>query len=186
MEREGADVICISEVGPYRQMKGYPNYVKSDTHRQSAIFWKRHLRVEKIHTDLNKKHTRILTQCIIIAAPELKNSARGAYWRDLLMAIEEWKPRKPEYKIIIPGDLTTLDERFTILHQEQDRYLDEVLLNFAIISDCRIPTRGDNTLEVALANREAKRGNIRSQVMRKLNNDHNPTKTKIDLECNPY
>ena len=82
--------------------------------------------------------------------------------------------------------MNTLDERFGILHQEQHRYLDEVLLNFEIISDCRIPTRGDNTLDVALANREAKRGNIRSQVMRKLNSDHNPTKTKIDLECNPY
>ena len=140
MEREGADVICISEVGPYRQMKGYPNYVKSDTHRQSAIFWKRHFKVENIQTDLNKKHTGILTQRIISAnelllihpyiVPELKNSARGAYWRDLLMAIEEWKTKKPDYKIIITGDLNTLDERFGILHQEQHRYLDEVLLNF--------------------------------------------------------
>ena len=117
MEKEDADVICISEVGPYRQIKGYPNYVKSDTHRQSAIFWKRHFKVENIQTDLNKKHTGILTQRIISAnelllihpyiVPELKNSARGAYWRDLLMALEEWKTEKPDNKIIITGDLNT-------------------------------------------------------------------------------
>ena len=39
-EKSQYDLICISEVGRYRVIKGYPNYFHSDMYRQTAIFWK--------------------------------------------------------------------------------------------------------------------------------------------------
>ena len=61
------DIICVSEIGRYRKISNFTNCVKSDTYTQSAIFWRNGLSAENIPNALNKKHQRILTQCITIA-----------------------------------------------------------------------------------------------------------------------
>ena len=88
------DIICVSELGPYRKVSRFPNCVKSDTYTQSAIFWRDGLSVENIPHKLNKKHQRILTQCISIAdqvllihpyiAPDVSLPVRRAYWNDIV------------------------------------------------------------------------------------------------------
>ncbi len=186
------DIICISEVGRYRQIRGYPNYVKSDTYTQSAIFWKDGLNISKIETKFSKSHPRIMTQCILIAnevllihpyiAPELSNHVRASFWSDLLTFINEWAEAQPSHQILITGDLNTRDKRFGINHTENHNYLDEVLLHLDIISDIRVPTREANTLDITLGNRRVRETIVSCKVLHKLNSDHNPTTLSIKLD----
>ena len=66
--------------------------------------------------------------------------------------------------IVITGDLNTRDKRFGVNHTEQHRYLDEIFLQMDIISDSRIPTRDNNTLDITLARRSVINRNI-TQVL---------------------
>ena len=194
--KQDIDIICISEVGKYRQIRGYPNYVKSDTYTQSAIFWKDGLNVNKIETKFSKSHSRIMTQCILIAnevllihpyiAPELSNQVRASFWSDLLIFINEWAETQPSHKILITGDLNTRDKRFGINHTENHNYLDEVLLHMDIISDIRVPTREANSLDITLGNKRVRETKVSCKVLHKLNSDHNPTSLSIQLDRPTY
>jgi len=59
-------------------------------------------------------------------------------------------------------------------------------LDFNVINDKTIPTGGNNTLDITLANNKAFKFIVKHSVMPKLNSDHNPTETHICLENNPY
>src|SRR6185312_4472598 len=97
LDEENIDIICISELGSQRQIRGFPNYLANDKYRQSAIFWKRGLQVEKIQT-MNNKHERTLTQRIMVnkelllihpyIGPERSNTDRKKYWKDLHLFID--------------------------------------------------------------------------------------------------
>lgn len=117
-------------------------------------------------------------------APELNHDQRASYWRDLLRFIDEWVICHPKSKVIVTGDLNTRDRRLGLQHTENHAYLDEVLLTLEIISDPRIPTRENNTLDITLANTIAVESNVKSKVIHKLNSDHNPTAIQIDLNFN--
>ena len=190
------DVICVSEIGRYRKISNFPNCVKSDIYTQSAIFWRDGLQVENIPHAFNKKHQRIMTQCVSIAdqvlkihpdiSPDVKHKARRAYWNDRNIFIDNWVRKAPEHTIIITGDLNTRDRRFGDNHTEQHRYLDEILMQMEIISDRKVPTRENNTLDITLARQSTSNRNITQEVLHKLNSDHNPTQTVISLQAVPY
>ena len=59
-------------------------------------------------------------------------------------------------------------------------------MDFNVINDKTIPTRGNNTLDITLANNKAFEFIVKHSVIPKLNSDHNPTETHICLENNPY
>ena len=83
------DILCISELGSYRKITGFPNYYCSDTDTQSGIFWRDGLNVEKILIDFEDQQERIMTQIINVnsellivhtyIAPELNHTARSKY-----------------------------------------------------------------------------------------------------------
>ena len=187
------DVLCISELGKHRKIKGYPNYIQCDKFTQSAIFWKNGLNLNTIQTEFDKKHNRTQTQCVLITdtlllihsyiAPDLNFIQRKKYWQAIHASIEQWTIVKPALKVIVTGDFNTRDKRFGANHKENHGYLDEILLTLDVVSDSRIPTRGLNTLDVTLANDNAQESNLKCKVIPKLNSDHNPTKTDIDLDC---
>ena len=60
--------------------------------------------------------------------------------------------------------------------------LDEILNHLEIVSDAQVPTRGDNVLDITLANDNAINGDIKCKVVQKLNSDHNPTHNQIQLK----
>ena len=190
------DLICVSEVGRYRVIHGFPNYFHSDMYRQTAIFWKDGLIVEKTKTEFDMNHKRTLTQCVRInnavllihtyIAPELSIEARAGYWSDMQMFIESESHNDPKLKIILTGDLNTKDIRFGKNHTETHKYLDEILTHVEIASDIKVPTRGENVLDITLANYPAMNSNIKCKVIQKLNSDHNPTNTEIELDQSPY
>ena len=99
------DIICVSEIGRYRKISNFTNCVKSDTYTQSAIFWRNGLSAENIPNALNKKHQRILTQCITVAdqelvihtyiSPDVTWRARRAYWKDIEIFMDNWISKNP-------------------------------------------------------------------------------------------
>ena len=190
------DIICISELGRYRQINGFSKYIHCDKHTQSGIFWKSGLRAEIIETVFDKCHNRTQTQCILVKeslllihsyiAPDITYNTRKHYWNHMQNFIEDWTIKKPDLQIIITGDLNTRDKRFGINHSETHGYLDELLLTMDIISDKNIPTRGNNTLDITLANEEASKNLTTCKAIHKLNSDHCPTAIDISLKQNPY
>ena len=82
-------------------------------------------------------------------------------------------------KVIITGDLNTLDERFGDNHNQRYKYLDDVLNSYEIISNPKVCTRENHTLDITLATQPAKE-NIRSwKAVNRLSSDHLPTSYKI-------
>ena len=65
--RNNVDMICVSELGKYRKINGFPNYHHCDMFTQSGIFWKEGLDCEIIETALNRNYNRAQTQCVIVA-----------------------------------------------------------------------------------------------------------------------
>ena len=117
--KKSIDIACISELGPRRKIRGYQQYIISDTFTQSGIFWKNSVKAKSISMkSLDRKHYQTLTQCIMIEEdlllvhvyihPALQHGERSSYWRSLLDLLET----KCKEKVIITGDLNTLDERF--------------------------------------------------------------------------
>ena len=190
------DIICISELGNYRKISGFPQYEHSDIGTQSAIFWKRNLEITRVATEFDKKHPRILTQCVNVnselllihsyIAPDLSHSERGEYWKQLLDFIDEWCNRNAIRKVLVTGDLNTRDRRFGNNHRENHSYLDEVLLHLEVVNDIQVPTREENTLDITMVNCEATECILEHKVLPALNSDHNPTSAKIQLNWSPY
>jgi hypothetical protein len=75
-------------------------------------------------------------------------------------------------KVIITGDLNTLDERFGHNHNQRYKYLDDVLNSYEIISNPKVCTRENHTLDITLATQHAK------ENVNRLSSDHLPTITK--------
>ena len=65
--KKNIDILCISELGKYRKINGFPNYHHCDMFTQSAIFWKEALKCKIIETTFNRAHSRTQTQCILVA-----------------------------------------------------------------------------------------------------------------------
>ena len=63
--------------------------------------------------------------------------------------------------------------------------MDDVLINYSLANDRSVPTRGNNVLDITLANNNAYENIVKHKVLLKLNSDHNPTKTYINLDKNP-
>ena len=59
-------------------------------------------------------------------------------------------------------------------------------MQMEIISDRKVPTRENNTLDITLARQSTSNRNITQEVLHKLNRDHNPTQTAISLQAVPY
>ena len=146
-KRKSIDIACISELGPRRKIRGYQQYVISDTYTQSGIFWRNSLKAKSISmTCLDRKHDQTLTQCIMIEEelllvhvyinPALQQGERSAFWRSLLNLLET----KNVDKVIITRDLNTLDERFGDNHNQRYKYLDDVLNSYEIISNPKVCT----------------------------------------------
>jgi hypothetical protein len=97
LSKTAFDILCISELGRYRKIRGFPNYQCSNSDTQCAIFWRDGLNICKIAIEIGDKHERIMTQCISVnqelllihsyIAPELTHKARGNYWQDILRFI---------------------------------------------------------------------------------------------------
>ena len=100
--------------------------------------------------------------------------------------MDNWISKKPRHTIIITGDLNTRDKRFGDNHNEEHGYLDDVLLEMEIISDSKIPTRENNTLDITLAKQTNIHREVTQKVLQKLNSDHNPTQIEITLNPSPY
>ena len=88
------------------------------------------------------------------------------FWHDILRLIEEHTFQTPRIKIIITGDLNTRDKRFGRNHSENHSYLDEFLANMQIINNIDIPTRGDNVLDITLANDNAEQQGLAAKFYR--------------------
>ncbi|KMS94673.1 hypothetical protein BVRB_016390, partial [Beta vulgaris subsp. vulgaris] len=163
---------------------------------QSAIYWKKDLNVERVPTSFNRIHDRILTQCIAIAntillihpyiPPDINTQGRNAYWNDIHAFIEQWNEKHPTHTVIITGDLNTRDIRFGANHTENHKYLDQILLSMEIISDGNTPTRENNNLDVTLVKQGIGIGSITNTVLHKLNSDHDPTQTEVEIGHSPY
>jgi hypothetical protein len=189
--KEKIDIICISELGRYRKIKGFAQYEQCRRQTQSAIFWRNGMQIQAIKTAFNERHNDISTQCIYIAnevllihpyiAPRVSREDRKKYWNDVHAFCDAWTIKSPSCKILITGDLNTRDTRFGTGHSENHSYLDSILTNLEIISDRRVATRENNTLDVTLGNMSAKNAIKKWKAMDKLNSDHNPTKTEIEL-----
>jgi exonuclease III len=163
-KKKKPDIICISELGNYRKVQGFPHYDCTDIGTQSAVFWRDGLKVNKTTLKLDD-HPRILTQCVNInlelllvhtyIAPDVTNYDRNEYWKTFLKKVDEWCIENSVEKIIVTGDLNTRDKRFGSNHTENHNYLDELLLSMHLVNDKNIPTRENNTLDITLANNEA-------------------------------
>ena len=190
------DIICISQLGNYRKIQGYPNYEISDSDTQSAVFWKNGLKIQKNTLKFDQNHPLILTQCVNIndelllihsyIAPDVTHYDRDEYWKDFMQRVEEWCCENSIEKIIVTGDLNTRDKRFGANHTENHEYLNELLLHMNLVNDRAIPTRENNTLDITLANEDACENILKHKVLPTLNSAHNPTTIKIKLNGNPY
>jgi len=195
-KESNVDIICISELGPRRQIYGFPTYVQCDRYTESAIFWKRGINATKVDSHLNKKFPKILTQCVEIEnelllihpyiPPQTKRKTRDQYWTNLLVFTNQWSETNPEHKIFITGDLNTTDKRLGIYHRDEYRYFDQVEASLEIISNKKVATRGTNSLDVALGNTIAKENVSFWKVLDKLSSDHCPTLCELRINETLY
>ena len=63
--------------------------------------------------------------------------------------------------------------------------MDDVLIQYNLVNDRSVPTRGNNVLDITLANNNAYENIIKHKVLARLNSDHNPTTIDINLNSNP-
>ena len=195
-EEQKADIICVSELGRYRTINGFSMYVDCHKGTQSAIFWRKGLKMKVVQTNLNEKHKEINTQCVEInkeillihpyIPPSVSRNDRRFYWTDILTLTDEWAVENPFGKIIVTGDLNTRDSRLGANHDETHRYLDTVLMTFSCISDRKAVTREESMLDITLGNRNANNCVKKWKVLDKLSSDHNPTKTEVSLITSVY
>jgi hypothetical protein len=64
--KERVDVICVSELGQYRKLNGFPKYTDCYKKYTKRNFLENGMKVKIINNNLNKKHQGINNQCIWI------------------------------------------------------------------------------------------------------------------------
>ena len=190
-KKEKIDIICIWELDRYRKINGFSHYEHCCKGTQSAIFWRKGMKIQVIKTTFNEKCEEILTQCILIAEeillihpyipPRVSRHDRKTYWRDMQAFTDSWSLNNPSYKIVISGDLNTREIRFGESHSESHTYMDRFLADLEIICDKRVPIREGNTLDVTLGNLQAKNCLVRWKVIEKLSCDHSRIFTVMDV-----
>ncbi|RAN86304.1 hypothetical protein B5P41_30070, partial [Bacillus sp. SRB_28] len=122
-----------------------------------------------IMTQIVKIYSEMILIHIYIP-PDIDRNTRKTYWKQIGKFVE--MRDKP---ILLTGDLNTKDRRFGIHHDETHKYLDSILEECKLMNNPERPTRGNNSLDITIANRQMAKEILQWDVHAELGSDHSPT-----------
>lgn len=187
------DVLCISELGHRRKIPGYKVVAASSTDTQSAVFTRAEMPAEHINIETVTEFvdSGILTQICLIdtqfllihtyIAPRVSISIRKQFWN----TIQEVVNQNQEKAILVTGDLNTRSPEISPKHSSDahgyfSSFLEES--DMTILND-GTPTRGENTLDVCIANERFLRRVTNWEVLDEFDSDHLPTLTETGFKA---
>jgi ribonuclease HI len=182
-----ANILCISELGHRRDIKGFRCVTSSDLHTQTGIFLASYIDAKtELISDPNLclHEARIIGQGVkfytnarefiilhVYIPPETNHEHRSEYWRQIQPFI--WS--NVDVPLLICGDINTKSPLLCPNHNESHPYFETFINDSELeILNTGEPTRGENALDACLANATAAQITNLWRPLPEYSSDHRP------------